>query len=262
MYDPELARWFGIDKLANSYYAWSPYAYTLNNPIKFIDPDGRFPWLIPVIKGAVGAVIDAGAQMTVFRANGQTWGEAFSNIDYTSVGASFVAGAIGAPGVSTATKAAVTAGAIAVDAAVDIRGNGEVRSVFGKEQEQGKTGLQAGVDAAASLIPGKVVDNATSSITKAVAGDLGSNAAATMTKATKTELRNMSEMVNSAGFQGAAKAAADYTGGVVGGQVQQQIQGMNDGANRPASTAQPAVQPADATRMYRPAIIEEEWRKR
>ena len=34
------ARWFTTDPKAQKYYATSPYAYCLNNPIKFIDPNG------------------------------------------------------------------------------------------------------------------------------------------------------------------------------------------------------------------------------
>ena len=34
-------RWFMPDPLAEKFYAWSPYSYCFNNPIKFLDIDGR-----------------------------------------------------------------------------------------------------------------------------------------------------------------------------------------------------------------------------
>jgi RHS repeat-associated protein len=40
-YDPILARWDRIDPLCEKYYNISPYAYCANNPVKYIDPDGR-----------------------------------------------------------------------------------------------------------------------------------------------------------------------------------------------------------------------------
>lgn len=46
MYMPELGRWGAIDRKAEAYTSWNPYNYTLNNPIKYIDPNGEDVYLI------------------------------------------------------------------------------------------------------------------------------------------------------------------------------------------------------------------------
>ncbi|MCI5057874.1 MAG: RHS repeat-associated core domain-containing protein [Flavobacteriales bacterium] len=40
-YDPGMGRWNSVDPLAEKYMTWSPYSYTLNSPMTFVDPDGR-----------------------------------------------------------------------------------------------------------------------------------------------------------------------------------------------------------------------------
>ena len=42
MYDNKIGRWLTQDPLSEKYYAYSSYNYCVNNPVMFVDPDGRF----------------------------------------------------------------------------------------------------------------------------------------------------------------------------------------------------------------------------
>ena len=43
LYDATLGRWVAVDPLVDFFYELSPYIYCLNNPIKYIDKDGKAP---------------------------------------------------------------------------------------------------------------------------------------------------------------------------------------------------------------------------
>ena len=49
-YSPTLRRWMTPDPLSEKYYDVSPYAFCNNNPVNFVDPDGR---IIGTLSGAI-----------------------------------------------------------------------------------------------------------------------------------------------------------------------------------------------------------------
>jgi RHS repeat-associated protein len=55
-YDPAFPHTPTMDRHAETYYSWSPYSRAANNPMRFVDPDGK-DWLDKV-KGAAAALID------------------------------------------------------------------------------------------------------------------------------------------------------------------------------------------------------------
>jgi RHS repeat-associated protein len=40
-YDPEVGRFLSVDPLTDKYPGWTPYHYAANNPLMFVDPDGK-----------------------------------------------------------------------------------------------------------------------------------------------------------------------------------------------------------------------------
>ncbi len=57
--DSEIGSWLSIDPLADSYPGWSPYNYTMGNPVNMIDPDGRMATGCCVGVGAFNSLINS-----------------------------------------------------------------------------------------------------------------------------------------------------------------------------------------------------------
>ena len=59
-YDAALGRFATVDPMAEKYYPWSPYTYCLDNPIKYIDTDGKLPRIYVERKGLGHAFVTVG----------------------------------------------------------------------------------------------------------------------------------------------------------------------------------------------------------
>lgn len=65
-YDPRLSLWISTDPLQEKYPHINSYCYTANNPILFVDPDGK-----AIIKGAVAAFKYAKRVWNVYKKTGK-----------------------------------------------------------------------------------------------------------------------------------------------------------------------------------------------
>jgi RHS repeat-associated protein len=63
-YDAAIGRWWTVDPLAEKYCGISSYAYCANNPVKYIDPDGRDPIYAKNFWGSVKLIGDDGQKST------------------------------------------------------------------------------------------------------------------------------------------------------------------------------------------------------
>ena len=213
MYNPAIARWTAADPLSEKYYGISPYVYCLNNPTNSFDPDGKAVWFIPLIKGVVGAAVDAGAQVTVSLSAGKTFMESLKSVDLTSVGTSFITSAVISPGASKGLKAAVV-GANLLDAGVDYSIDDGTKTVF-DEKNIGK----ATVEFTLGIASGLASNGVQKAFEKDTNAKLAPSAAAPLTKAERASLRSRRDFVKSEKFQIILDETFSFTFGMTGNTI-------------------------------------------
>ncbi len=86
LYDSDLGMFYAVDPAGQGY---SPFAYGMNNPVMYIDKDGKIAWFIPLIGAAIGATINVASNWD----NIENVGDFFS---FAGVGA--VSGAVASLG--------------------------------------------------------------------------------------------------------------------------------------------------------------------
>jgi RHS repeat-associated protein len=141
-YDPALGRFASADSLipgAGSSQAWDRYAYTMNNPLRYIDPTGHCPWCIAVGVGAlVGAAVGYGAQVYDNYQHGVTGVNAFTtNISAEPIvnGAFIGAGAVLGVGLIATAPILAAPAAAAGGACADGDCTNEANALVGMGEE-------------------------------------------------------------------------------------------------------------------------------
>ena len=85
-YDSAIDRFTTIDPLAEKYYSISPYVYVANNPMKYIDPDGKE--VVALNKGARQAILNTLPKsirsFVIFNKNGSINKIALNSVNSTS----------------------------------------------------------------------------------------------------------------------------------------------------------------------------------
>ena len=199
VYDSSIGRFLSPDNYVPTEdpQGFNRYSYCLNNPLRYVDPDGNFPWFLPVIAGIINMVA--------------TWDECscfFSHLVSFGVGAG--SAAIGMYG---------TSAAIVGSGALLGTGNYTNGTMFSGGDFAFEGFLKSGIIGASSAIIGSVVGAAISPLTDKVAGGISN----------KIVSRAVSNAVGGAATGGALGAAFSFNDPETSW-LEGTLKGMRDGA--------------------------------
>lgn len=121
MYMQEIGRWGVVDPMTDVMPMVSPYAYSLNNPIKYVDKDGSIPIIPLLLKAGANGAADMLMQVAMnyyFDNKSTTLAAAFDNVNWWQTSRSAAEGLIpwSTPGGRLGRAAGTAAGDVMVNA--------------------------------------------------------------------------------------------------------------------------------------------------
>lgn len=166
------ARWISIDPLSEEFTEWSPYNMCFNNPVKYIDPDGRGP--LDWFKNQAGKVVwfDSTAKQFTSK-SGDKWTNVGSNLNevkqnlnvpskvqiekWNTTTAVLMDGENGAGKPGSAAAPLVISNVAQVDYSLNVKNTGEYGSLISGVSEVSGVNVNATVTSSTNA-PGTVID--------------------------------------------------------------------------------------------------------
>jgi RHS repeat-associated protein len=220
-YHPALHRWMTPDPLSEKYYGVSPYAFSNNDPVNFVDLDGEVP--TPVVGAIIGGAISGTAAIIK--------GKSFTEVIAATAGGA-VDGAIAASGFRIVGKLGKLAGKLVTGGLGAIGGGaGDIveqglNMLFGNQEEiEYKS---AGVSAAMGIVSagvGDTVEEGMKSMAKSAIGSQSTYEA--VEKEVKAKIKS---------------TGRNPKPGTVKSLVKADIQGMNDASEKTIHVSVEAVE--------------------
>ena len=180
-YDPKTSVWISVDPLAvynpvmqsEFYYDGdhnggmynsgnlNTYGYCYQNPVLYVDPNGKQNVAGALIGAVVGGGIELGGQLL----SGKSW----EGVDWADVGIESAKGAV--IGFNPALAGVAQSVSVGLKASVDLSENGGL-TVIGGQGDYNKSLAEVGYDAATDVVAGKLGDAAGKQIGKIAEGSL------------------------------------------------------------------------------------------
>jgi RHS repeat-associated protein len=216
LYDASVGRWFTVDPLAEHpvQIDKSPYAYAWNNPVLFVDPDGRCPnCATAVIGGLIEGGIELGSQLLS--------GKSLSDVDWADVGVEALQGAAKGSGIGLFASGAVEVFGTLAKASTDVTLEGGAKTVFNGTKSKTAAIVDVVVDKTAGAAGKKIASSSKSAVASTANAVESSNKA--LRKAENTYNKTTDGGKNSYGIKATAatQRLADARANLHGAAVQQ-----------------------------------------